>query len=210
MSLSGLHIPNSVLGKLYKEVVVAPPELHSLPVQQSVEAPPVPEPVSIPVTQATPAPAAVITTAPQQRTVAMETAATTAPLVFLGNNQRNIAILVYYPNDKHIAEAPLDLLSKMLTACQLNLGGVAIINTATQKVTYQLLEEQLQSKTVILFGITAGAIALPMQFPLYKDQAFANAVYLQSEALDVMLPNTNESKISKTSLWSAFKRIFNL
>lgn len=204
MSLSGLHIPSSILEKLYKEVVVTPAEWHSQPVQQSAGPPSMTEPATSVIT------ASAAATTIQQEPVTTEPTAATAPLVYLGNNQRNIAILVHYPDDKHIAEAPLDLLSKILTACQLNLAGVAIINTATQKVTYQLLQEQLQAKTVILFGITAGAIALPMQFPLYKDQAFANVIYLQSEALDIMLPNTNESKTSKSSLWSAFKRIFNL
>lgn len=186
MSLEGLKIPSNIIGRLYKEVVV-------------LETPTRTQPIVVPTPE-----------------VAVETPAVTqpnapaAPLVYLGNNQQNIAILVNYPSDKHIAEAPLELLSKMLAACQLNLGSVAIINTAHQKVTYQKLQVQLQSTIVMMFGLDASSIALPMQFPLYKDQSFANVVYLQSNSLDEMLPNTNESKLLKSSLWASFKRIFNL
>jgi hypothetical protein len=200
MSLSGLKIPVSLIGRLYKEVVVEPSAKQVLPVTEFGQQEPAVQPGEPLKTVENTVPPA----------VTLVTPSTSETLVYLGNNQQKIAILVHYPNDKHIADAPLDLLSKMLAACQLNLAGVAIINTATQKVTYQLLQEQLQAGKVILFGINATAIALPMQFPLYKDQVFANTIYLQSDALDSMLPDTNDSKTLKTALWGAFKRIFNL
>lgn len=205
MSLEGIKIQPFVISKLYKEIVLMDEDASDLTPKQVVNAvesptPPMPAPVAPPLSSIP----SNIPSAPLPKTEEG------APLSYLGSNQQHIAILVHYPNDKHIGEASLDLLSKILAACQLNLAGVAIVNTAHQTVNYSLLQEQLQSKVVILFGIQATQIGLPMQFPLYKDQNFANVLYLQADALDHMLPNTSESKTLKSHLWAAFKRIFNL
>ena len=57
----------------------------------------------------------------------------TGKLKYLGGNAKNIAFLVNCPTDVFLPDKHLDWLGKMLTACQLNLGDVAIINIANAR-----------------------------------------------------------------------------
>lgn len=54
---------------------------------------------------------------------------------FLGRNNRNLVILVSYPDILHISESSLEFLSFVLKACQLTLADVAIVNMARQNLT---------------------------------------------------------------------------
>ena len=51
----------------------------------------------------------------------------------LGNNQKNILIVVKHPGIPFIADAELEFLVTILKACKLDLADVAIINIAGQE-----------------------------------------------------------------------------
>ncbi len=129
---------------------------------------------------------------------------------YLGQYQKKICILVNYSDQKYIAEPSLELLGKMLSACQLNLADVAILNHAHENVHYEKLRQQLHPEIVILFGITSDQIALPLQFSLYRSQSFNEVQYLQAPAIDTMLTDTIESKQQKSALWAALKQLFKI
>jgi len=132
------------------------------------------------------------------------------PLAFLGNNEKNIAIVVMEDAAIHLQDDLLDVLSPILTACKLNLADVAIVNTHTQTVTVQALKNELSPKVVLLFGVSTKTIDLPFSIPDYKVQLFDDCNYLQAASLQTMKGVSNEIKDEKRKLWSCLKTIFNL
>ena len=67
--------------------------------------------------------------------VAINKTATTANnYKFLGNNQQQITIIVDYEQEAFIPDKHLQFLTKMLEACKLNLGDVAIVNHAKKAI----------------------------------------------------------------------------
>src|SRR6478736_5030495 len=51
---------------------------------------------------------------------------------FLGDNKKNITILLKDPSSVHINEGWLGTLTKLLAACKLNIGDTAIVNYLQQ------------------------------------------------------------------------------
>ncbi|MBO9631651.1 MAG: hypothetical protein J7578_00940, partial [Chitinophagaceae bacterium] len=133
-----------------------------------------------------------------------------APYRFLGKNARHIAIVVFSPNEAYLPDDQLQLLTKMLDACKLNLGDVAIINQATQVVHFTHLGDQLQSQKVLLFGVQPEQIGLPMNFPGYKEQEYAGCTYLLANPLGDMNQPNEEGKALKGKLWGCLKKMFNI
>jgi hypothetical protein len=80
---------------------------------------------------------------------------------FLGNNQQQIAIIVAFDNETWLPDHHLQFLTKMLEACKLNLGDVAIVNHARKPVEIEPLKEQLRPASVLLFGVEPVEIKLP-------------------------------------------------
>src|SRR6516164_6148929 len=93
---------------------------------------------------------------------------TTTAFNFLGNNQKKIVLIVHSTEAFLLPDQYLLLLTKMLEACKLNLGDVAIINHQTNPVTIAGLNQQLNPAIVLLFGLETTAIKLPFNIPLFK------------------------------------------
>ena len=125
----------------------------------------------------------------------------------LGDNKKNILVLVRYPDAVHLPDKELDLLTGMLVACKLSLADVAIINLNNHPdATYKELTAFFKSKVVLLFDIEPASFGLPMSFPHYQLQAFANATFLFSPSLTEL----ENDKLQKSKLWVSLKRLFNL
>lgn len=187
MTFERSTIPSFVLADLYKQVVI--------PIETTAEkqAPMAPaaeakEPVSNPV-KSPEAPAA---------------------YKFLGKNLQRVAIIVHSPGEAFLAEEPLQLLTKMLGACKLNLGDVAIVNHATAPVNMNTLIAQLQPQKTLLFGVDPSATGLPLTFPAFKEQEYAGCTYLLAPSLPELDLPTEEGKQSKAKLWACLKKLFNV
>lgn len=129
----------------------------------------------------------------------------TGSIVFLGSNQRKIAILVNCDTAIYLPEEELNFLLGILTACKLTMADIALVNLAKNpNLVYTVLTEQLKPENVVLFGLDADALALPLQFPHYQVQQFNNQVYLSSVALNELETNRDE----KMKLWNCLKKIF--
>jgi hypothetical protein len=126
----------------------------------------------------------------------------------LGNNKRHIAIIVDCPQDVFVPEADLQFLTKMLSACKLNMADVAIVNHATAPIAIELLKQQLQPEHVLLFGVEPGAVELPISFPAFKEQAYAGSIYLFTPSLGQLNLENDEAKQQKRKLWDCLKRMF--
>jgi hypothetical protein len=107
-----------------------------------------------------------------------------------------------------VPESDLQFLTKMLSACKLNLADVAIVNHATSEVAIDQLKEQLRPLHVLLFGVEPTTIRLPISFPAFKEQAYAGTTYLFAPGLAQLNQETEEAKLTKRKLWDCLKRMF--
>jgi len=141
---------------------------------------------------------------------AVEEVLTINPIGFLGDNQKKITILLKDSSAVHLADESLQFLTAILAACKLNMGDVAIVNTANQAVKYTQIKTELQPTTLLLFDINAASIALPFEVPQYQVQQYDNCTLLFSAPLQSMLVKTEAAKLEKGKLWNALKKTFNI
>ena len=126
---------------------------------------------------------------------------------FLGENKKKILVVVHYPDVVHIPDKQLSFLTKLLAACNLNLGDAAILNFQNQKSSdFNKVINFFTPKVVLLFKIEPGEFGMPMIFPHFQVQGYKDAVFVASPALDEIEPD----KILKSKLWVCLKKIFNL
>ena len=127
---------------------------------------------------------------------------------FLGNNLRKIVIVVDHPAEVFLPEKHLEFLSKILAACKLNIGDVAIVNEGFNFVDIATLRKELKPQYVILFGIDPTELKLPLNFPHFKIQKYDEVAYLTVPPLDALNSDTEEGKLLKTKLWVCLKTMF--
>jgi len=186
MSLNNIELPASLVADLYKSSLVE--EMSGKAADRSPESSPV-----------------VVPSAEKEifkKTLHGETANK-----YLGNNRRNILIAVFYKDVVHIPDNELQFLTGILTACKLSLEDVAIVNLHNYPGDpYRELTGILKSKIVLLFDAEPASFGLPMNFPHYQLQAFANNTFLYSPSLKQL----ENDKVEKSKLWVCLKRLFNL
>ena len=199
-SLNNIELPDILLTELYKDTLISISSLDgasaTYPRPAAAAAPAVPPPAATPALAA----AAVIASPAPPAT----------GYKFLGNNRRKITILVQSPNTAFLPDDQLTFLTKILEACQMNIGDVAIINHAHTPVVITELRQQLQSSVILLFGVDPIAIRLPIRFPVFKTQAYDGCTYLSAPALEELVPATHEGKLLKSKLWVCLKTLFNV
>lgn len=206
MSLTNIHLPGFIIADLYRNSLIQPevsafagsPEKAGTPPGQEKD-PVAPQPAG---TREQPAVAEPVTAAQPVKKEEPVTYKT------LGNNKKQITIVVNCPNDVYVPEADLQFLTKMLGACKLNMADVAIVNHASAPVVIDILKMQLQPASLLLFGVEPGDIQLPINFPPFKEQPYAGTTYLFTPALGQLNQETEEAKLLKRKLWDCLKRMF--
>jgi len=128
----------------------------------------------------------------------------------LGNNRRHIAILVHSPGIPFLPDNQLSFLTKILEACQLDIGDVAIVNTAAAEVQIGPLRQQLQPTSILLFGIEPASIRLPINFPEFRLQPYDQCTYLLAPPLKALVEQSEDSRLLKSKLWVCLKTLFNV
>ncbi|HEX6430441.1 MAG TPA: hypothetical protein VF008_22270 [Niastella sp.] len=223
MSLTNIKLPDFVIADLYRRSLIQPSAAEGFPqampsaaegLPQAQPEGPMAQPEARkvaepqPVTK-TPVKEPVVEKAPEKIIEAPPVkAAEPAAYKILGNNKKQITVVVNCPNDVFVPEADLQFLTKMLGACKLNMADVAIVNHATAAVAIERVKLQLQPKYVLLFGVEPGTIQLPISFPSFKEQAYAGTTYLFTPALSELNLETEDAKVLKRKLWDCLKRIF--
>lgn len=126
----------------------------------------------------------------------------------LGNNKKNILLVVSKDNVAFLEEGELTFLSNVLGACKLSLADIAIVNEKNipAGTTYQQLIQHFNSRTILLFDVEAQAIDLPFNFPHFQLQQFDQCVYLSAPSLK----RIEDEKALKTMLWGCLKNLFSL
>jgi hypothetical protein len=126
---------------------------------------------------------------------------------YLGENRKNILIVVDYSGSFYLPDEDLTFLTTMLSACQLSLADVAIVNRNNNAgINYREYLSQLAAKVVFLFGIEPAVFGLPVNFPHFQLQPFSQATFLYSPALDEI----RQDNLLKSKLWVSLKRLFNI
>lgn len=126
---------------------------------------------------------------------------------FLGENKKNVLIVVYYSDVVHLPDNDLIFLTGILDACKLSLADVAIININDQtESTYKDFVTFFKSKIVLLFAVEPDSFGLPMSFPAFQIQPFSGSSFLFSPSLQEL----EKDKVLKSKLWVCLKRLFNL
>ncbi len=113
---------------------------------------------------------------------------------YLGNNESGVLVLVHNPAHTFLAEDELAFLSKILGACKLNIGDVAIINTV-HYTDIQLIADTLSPAYIIAFE--------PATYP-------GTTPCVQSSPLSNLTAETPEARELKSALWNNLKAMFNL
>lgn len=126
---------------------------------------------------------------------------------YLGNNKKNILFVVNYSNATYLPDEELSFLTNILTASKLDLGDVAIINLRNYpQKDYKDILNHFNSKTIFLFGIEPVDFGLPVDFPHFQVQSFANNTFLYTPALE----ERHSDKLFKSKLWVCLQRIFGI
>jgi len=126
---------------------------------------------------------------------------------YLGNNKKNILIVVRHTDAVHLPDKELELLTGILTACKLGLEDVAIVNTVNYPGQgYKELTGQFRSTKVFLFGIEPAGFGLPLSFPNFQTQHFSQVIYMGAPTLHQI----SSDREIKTALWNSLKKIFDL
>lgn len=127
-----------------------------------------------------------------------------ASKTYLGSNEKNILIIVNTADAVFLEDEELTFLTNILSACHLSLADVAIINWLNKETAS--IASELNSKNVLLFGISPLQFGLPINFPYFQIQNFDKTDYLTAPALSVI---SNDVQIKK-ELWSSLKKMFRI
>jgi hypothetical protein len=150
-----------------------------------------------------------IDTNPDANETVLKTAPVSAPVPgqwkYIGDNKKNILIAVSYSDVVHLPDEELSFLTGMLTACKLSLADVAIVNLINYKEkTYKEIIGYFKSRIVFLFGTNPVDFGLPVSFPNFQLQPFANATFLFTPELK----EVKNDELLKSKLWVCLRRIF--
>lgn len=217
MSLNDIQLKDFIVAEWYKDALLESPDgppaiRRSATVTPASTAPAIPP--AAPPTPPSPAPIETIPPA-QPKPAApqpVEPIQVQPPSAykFLGKNLRRISILVDAKDAAFLPDDQLNFLSKILEACRMNVGDVAIVNHAVQPVNITALRGQLQPSVVLLFGIDPTNIKLPINFPEFKVQPYDDCTYLLAPSLTTMVMPNDEARLLKSKLWICLKTLFQI
>jgi hypothetical protein len=129
------------------------------------------------------------------------------PWKYLGRNKKNILLLVNYSDVPYIPDKQLEFLTGILSACKLTLEDVALVNLHHHAgSSFTECANQIPCKTVLLFGTEPTSFGLPISFPPFQVQPFADYTFLYIPALEEI----ETDKLLKSKLWVCLKRIFQI
>lgn len=131
-------------------------------------------------------------------------------LQYLGENEKNIIVMVNYIKEKFLPEQQLDFLTSILTACQCNLKDIAIVNTAHQQEYFNELKEKLKPKCMLLFGTHPASIQGTDEKMHFALTDMNGIIVVKAPELEKLNQNDNEGKLLKSKLWLCLKQLFNV
>lgn len=132
----------------------------------------------------------------------------TDPFGYMGNNLKQILIVVNYPDQAFLPDEQLRFLTAVLKACNLTLEDTAIVNFATFKPDYELLRQRMLPRIMLFFGVNATLITIPGRVNEFEPIKLEGITILHVPELEWLNQNNNEGKTLKKKLWAALKHLF--
>ena len=126
----------------------------------------------------------------------------------LGGNAKRISIFVADSSHVFINDEELAWLQKMLQACNLTLGDVAIVNIHSQKISITGVRKELSPARVLLLGPTPSDLELPFNFPQFKMQEHDRCIYLAAPSVHTLNQENKDAKVLKSKLWVSLQKFF--
>jgi hypothetical protein len=187
-------LPPAILAEMFKESLVVINE--SQPPAQATNNP-VAMPGPVPEREVTEIPAAPPAAPPAAEKIA-----------WLGDFRKHVLLVVTDFEARFVGDEQLQLLTKMLAAVGLSLADAAIVNLAQHPARLDVLFEKLPAEVAIFFGTEPVELGLPMRFPQFQVQRWNHCTYLYVPPLQQLLGNDEATRVLKTNLWVALKKIF--
>ena len=126
-------------------------------------------------------------------------------LVFLGDNEKNILILVEDEKALHINDDDLGFLTGILSACKLTLADIALLNMIRKK-NNQLIKVIEDCKPLVLINFNVKINELGLDQNKYQVIKKDNIQILSAGSLNQISNNIEEKK----KLWGCLKTIFSV
>ncbi len=125
---------------------------------------------------------------------------------YLGENQKNILLLIQNEKEAYLSEETFNLLTNILNACKLGMQDVALVNTANYPGTrLQNYLSKIPTRQVIYFAIPSDALGLP-PMETYRIGTHHGISVLMSDDLQLIATD----KILKGRLWMCLKQLFGI
>lgn len=129
------------------------------------------------------------------------------PLKYLGENKRRILLLVQDPGAVHLEDKSLNFLLSILNACTLSMESVALVNmTGTGARTVEDIAGELDSQSVLLFGIDPAGLGWATVPETYQVHPQGGRTWLRADALSLI----EADRAQKGRLWNSLKQLFQL
>lgn len=211
MSLNNIILSDLLVGEWYGDSALIPSGIPSgkpaaKPAAAQPAAPlPASEPAAPPASLTQPEPAL-----PPSEPAAPPAPAEPSGYKILGSHRRKVTIIVDSPGSAFLPDDQLNFLTKILEACRMNIGDVAIVNHHTTPVAITALRQQLQPSVILIFGLEPTAIRLPINFPVFKLQPYDQCTYLSAPPLQQLVGNSTDGKLLKSKLWVCLKTLFDV
>lgn len=126
---------------------------------------------------------------------------------FLGDNLKNILIVVNDIENLHLNDDDLRFLTGILNACKLTFSEIAIFNTASNlDYNYQKTVDHFKPKIILVLGIINQKFILPDYTHKYHTIENQNIQLVFGSSLSEISKDVNEKK----ALWNCLKQIFGI
>lgn len=118
------------------------------------------------------------------------------------SSQRRVVVVTAYPHT--VPAAAAQFLQSILSACKLLPGQVEIVTASPDIPDYTSIHLQWNNSITLLFGVQPDQIGLPMHFPHFQVQSFAEKTYLSSPPLE----EVEQDRSLKLQLWQSLQKLF--
>ncbi|MCK7559864.1 hypothetical protein MKQ70_34975 [Chitinophaga sedimenti] len=124
---------------------------------------------------------------------------------YLGENQKNILLLIQNENEAYLNDESFNLLANILNACKLGMQDVALANiTQYTALTMAEWQQVVNFNRCVVFGI--GPDQLGVEAPVYQLVTIGGTTALFSHDLGLI----GSDKQLKGRLWMGLQKLFNL
>jgi hypothetical protein len=129
---------------------------------------------------------------------------------YLGKNFRKILVLVNNNEEVFLPEIQLEFLEKILSACKLNLGDIAIVNTARQPRNLDEYLREFDPTSILVFGTN---VLIDKEFPgleTFKPTNQQGFILMMAPSLEKLNEENTQSKQLKAMFWHSLKQFFRI